>query len=178
MKKHRVRLILILLPAILVMAFAGRAQAAAILLHDPHVVLDELGLTAEVRAGLQAFSDDGLEITLDGVAVSLFRDGDPVDLANGPTTLNDLPFFDLPASLGDGDFLGNSLLFALIGLAPAASYTLLFDVQFTGDGLSDAVLGDLTFSTPAPVPEPGTLLLVATGCGLIYQHRRKRHRAM
>jgi hypothetical protein len=170
MKKHRInRLIRILLPAILLMAFAERAQAAAILLNNISVVVDQLNLTASVSAELQPFSNDGNDLFLEGISVNV----------NGPGgfQLDDSPFFlGLPAFVPGNGAPIFSQLFVLSGLLPATTYSGLFAITFIGDGASGSVLGNFSFATQAPasVPEAGTLLLVATGCAVLYRQRRNR----
>ena len=176
-KHHATRVIPILLLAGLMIGVADRAQAAAILFANIHVVLDATGTTAEVIADLQAFSDDGNDVFLDGINVGLSENGEPIeDLFAGPPALDDLPFYvGLPLSVSNGQVLNNSLLFILSGLVPDTGYSGFFDVQFTGDGISGASRGDFAFTTLATtVPEPGTLLLLASGCGLLFRRGRKR----
>jgi hypothetical protein len=187
MEKHRVaRLIRLLLPAVLMMTFADRAQAAAILLlGNVEVLVGPAGTTAEVRGDVQAHSDDAadlfvLEFSLDSLTVGLSENGGPpAALIGGTPALDDTPFlFGLPATLLAGETLTDRTLFFLGELVPGSNYQVTIDIGYSvgGQASLDPAGAVRDFTASAAVPEPGSLLLVVTGGGLLYRQRRKRTR--
>lgn len=172
------RLLRVALAAAFILTFAGRASASSIVLSNLHVDLDETGLIASISAGLEAHSDDGSDVFLDSLSVSLFEDGVSIaDLFSGVTLLDDLPFFSLPFSLPDGGILPEgTLLFRITGLIAGATYTGSFALsQFGQDDPLAVQEFEFTSSAsgPAPVPEPSTLILTSIGmAGLL----RKKYR--
>ncbi len=183
MRTHRVsRPLSIILTAVVVAAAASGADAAALRLQDVQFPVDDVTLTATFSAGLEADTDDGSDIFLDGLSVDLAQDGTFLDLFAGPTLLDDLPFFlDVPPTLADGETLPVSLLFRHTGLTAGATYTGSFALLFSAgldSGLftAPALFSFSTAEAPAPVPEPATLILMATGLGAtgLLQRRRRR----
>jgi hypothetical protein len=168
----------LVLVAALALAAASRTEASVLLLSDVHIEVDVIALTATVSASLEADTDDGSDLSLDGLSVDLRQDGTFLDLFAGPTLLDDLPFLVLPASLADGHGLPVSPLFHLTGLAPGATYVGSFALQFS-TGLEAGLFSapePLSFSTAASVPEPATLFLMATGLGATGLAQRRRRR--
>jgi hypothetical protein len=173
-KRHVTCVVRFALAAVLSLGIAGRASAASIALTNVRVELDLANLVASVTGGLEAHSGDGSDVFLDGLSVSLAADGvDIPDLFAGPTLLDDLPFFGLPASLPDGGSLPDtSLLFRLTGLKPNADYTGSFYLfQFSPLGFPEALEAPQTFAF-STVPEPATLLLTGICAGLAVGRRR------
>jgi hypothetical protein len=166
------RLTRLALAAAFTLAFADRAAAASLLLSNLQVEFDETGLIASVSAGLEAQSDDGSDVFLDSLSVSLFQDGEAIpDLFFGPTQLDDLPFFALPLSLPDGGILPDAtLLFRLTGLIAGASYTGSFALSQFGQD-DPLVSQDFAFTANAPVPEPSTLILTGFGMAALLRKR-------
>jgi len=169
------RLIRVALAAALTIAFADRAAASSILLSNLQIEFDESGLVASISAGLQAQSDDGSDVFLDSLAVSLFQDGEAIpDLFSGPTQLDVEPFFALPFNLPDGGILPDAtLLFRITGLIAGASYTGSFALSQFGQD-APLVSQDLAFTANAPVPEPSTLILTGFGMAALLRKRLKR----
>ena len=162
--------------AALLIGLADRASAGPITLSDVQVQLDIANLTASITAGLTVDTEDGADVFLDGLGVSLSRNGIPLDLFAGPTLLDDLPFFSLPLSLSDGASLPSmTLLFRLTGLALNSSYSGSFELfQFGVDGPEPLLTVPQDFSFATPVPEPGTLWLLAAGASALACRRRRK----
>jgi hypothetical protein len=166
--------------ALVVLSLCGAARASAdsIALSNVQLELDLVTLSASISAALEAHSDTASSVFLDGLSVSVFQDGVPVDLSAGPTTLDDLPFFtNTPPFLQDGGTLGPVVLFRLLGLVPDASYTASF---FLSEGVDPLEIPsqDVFFTVPpssgaTPVPEPASLLLLGMGAASLWGGRRR-----
>jgi hypothetical protein len=172
---RRLSLFRIALAVAIALTLADRASAAPILLSNLQVDLDQVGLVATVRAGITAQAD----VFLDALTVDLSQNGSPIaDLFAGPTLLDAQPFFDLPFSLLAGEIIPDgTALFRITGLVANAAYAGSFALlQFDPDGASILASRSFAFSTvPAPVPEPATLLLFASGVGATgWLERRRR----
>lgn len=167
-----------LLAALFTVSGSNSVSADSLTLSDVLVEFDAATLSASVSAGLQAHSDSGSDVFLDGLSVSLFEEGVPIDLTAGPILLDDGPFFaNTPPFLADGGLLPPVVLFRLLPLTPGASYSLSF-LLFQG-GAPLVVSPDLGFVAPqdpsaAPVPEPTTLSLVALGVAGLWGGVRRR----
>lgn len=163
----------LVLAAAFVMAVAGSASADFITLTDVSVNLDFNSLVATVSAGLEAHSDTaGGSISLDALSVSASQDGSPLDAAS----IDDLPFFlNAPLTMQDGDAIAPIELFRLTGLTPGSSYTGSFFLQ-EGDTPLESPPQVFAFDVPAtaPVPEPGTLMLLAIGVAALVARGRQR----
>jgi hypothetical protein len=158
-------------------ATADRAAAGPILVSDLQVDVDLPGLMATVSVGLQP--GEGGEVFLDELAVSLFQDGVSIDdLLEGAPLVDFDPFFSLARELPDAGLPVGTILFRITGLALDSNYTGLFALsQFDSDFNSTPLVSQaFEFSTvPAAVPEPATLLLMATGLGATgWLERRRR----
>jgi hypothetical protein len=109
MKKRPITaLIQIMLPAILLMGSAGRAESAAIFINQVTVSYDQVSLTAEVSADLQLLESD----------VDFFLDGLTVNPLEGSA---DFAVDDLAAPFGlllPANGTVSTFLFVLTGLAP------------------------------------------------------------
>jgi hypothetical protein len=166
------RLIRVALAAAFTFGLVDRAVAAPILLSNLQVHLgedDELGLVADITAGLEAQAND---VFFDGYQVILEQDGTSIDPYAPPIVFIDSPFysrFSLPA----GDSLpDDTLLFRIGGLTAGATYTgsiALF--QFEIDGSIPALDPQAFEFTAAPVPEPGTLALTGLGAAALLRRR-------
>jgi hypothetical protein len=147
----------------------SRASADAITIHlggvsaladDSIVIPGTIGTTVSFLADLDN-SDNGVELFLNGSNFNI----------DAPLTLNDLLFTNFPASIPAGAS-ADGILFTVDlpqGLAPgfySGSYTILGGL--TPDDFDE--LATIPFQIDAqpavsPVPEPGTLVLLATGAG-------------
>ena len=106
----------------LTLGVSGRAGADSLLLSNVQVNLDPANLFASISSGLEAHSDTGDDVFLDGIDVTLLQDGQAVDLFAGTTTADFDPFFNnTPPFLSDGGTLAPVVLFRILGLVPGAS---------------------------------------------------------
>ena len=165
------------LALVFVVVGASRAAAGPIILSDLEVQLDPVGLIATVTARLEAQSD----VFLDALSVELSQDGQQIaDLFAGPTLLDVQPFFNLPYLLGAGEVLqSGTVLFQITGLVANATYAGTFALfQFDPlDGSAISLASEAFSFSTAPVSEPATLLLLASGLGAGLLERRRRRQA-
>ena len=152
------------------LAVAQVAMADSIGLSAVTVNVNSVAGTATVSAALQAHSTSSSPVSLDDISVSLFLGNTVVDLSGGGTVSLDLTgFLALPLTLDDGASLPSSQLFGFGGLTPG-SYTGSFfisEVDANGTPTPLETPGqDFAFTvdqTSSTVPEPSSILLLATG---------------
>jgi hypothetical protein len=95
---------------------------------------------------------------------------------DSPLTLDDSDFFSFPLSLDPGDsFTGALFTVTLPADNLFQTYTGSFEILGGADGLTFDTLATTGFQLN-PTPEPGTMLLVATGLGLLafVMHRKRQ----
>lgn len=108
-------------------------------------------------------------------AAPIFLNSDSFTIDN-PLTLDDSDFFSFPLSLDPGDSYTGALF--TITLAPALAqgdYAGSFEILGGADGSAFDTLATTGFQV-SPTPEPGTMLLLATGLGLLafVMYRKKQ----
>lgn len=169
------------LAAAFLVGLASRASAEAIVLSNVNVVVDPLSRFATVSAGFEAHSDSGLDISLDGLDVSLSQDGVPIpDLSTGPVVLDESPFFvNAPLSMADGSVFPSIDLFTLTGLTQGSTYTGSFSIiEMIGGMPQPLEIPPQTFAftvgASQNVPEPGSVWLLGTGVALLAGRLRRR----
>jgi hypothetical protein len=123
----------------------------------------------------------GSTLTFDATVSAPSTNGAPVFLnsdnytIDSPLTLDDSDFFSFPASLDPGDSYTGAL-FTVTLPADIAFQTYIgsFEILGGADGLASDTLATAGFQVN-PTPEPGTMLLLATGlCLLAFDMHRKR----
>jgi hypothetical protein len=174
------RLIRVALAAAFTIAFADRLVAAPILLSHLQIHVgedDELGLVADITGGLDA---QAFDVFFDGYQVLLEEDGTSIDPFVPPIVFVDSPFYSLFSLPAGASLPDDTLLFRIGGLTAGTRYTgsiALF--QFEMDGSIPALDPQaFEFTAPAPVPEPGTLVLTGLGAAALLRRRRtltRRH---
>jgi PEP-CTERM motif-containing protein len=149
---------------LLLSASVASATTIGISLASP----DETATTGDVLSFMATISNSG--------ASSIYLNADS-HTEDAGLTVDDSPFFsNFPISLNPGDS-ATAVLFAVTVTGGPGVYSGFFDIQGGTDPSALDVLGDAPFKvtvTPAAqaVPEPSTILLMATGVvGLI--RRRK-----
>lgn len=128
----------------------------------------DLNLSAPTQSGISgstlSFTATVFAPSTNGATIFLNADSFNVD---GPLTLNDDGFFfDFPFSLDAGDsFTGVLFTVNLPTNVAPGSYDGSFQIFGGEDGSAQDLLDTVTFevNTSSAVPEPGTLLLLATG---------------
>ena len=99
-------------------------------------------------------------------AAPIFLNGDSFTI-DGPLTLDDSDFFSFPLSLNPGDsFTGALFTVTLPADLAYGDYTGSFEILGGADGSTFGNLAATGFQI-APTPEPSTMLLSATGLGLL-----------
>ncbi len=167
MKKSALSLSTLLFALVLLVSSRAFADTISLSLTNP-VQSGALGSPLTFTATVTAPNSNG-------AAVFLNSDSFSVD---SPLTLDDSGFFGFPLSLNPGDtFTGNLFTIAIPSVAATGTYSGVFDILGGADGGASDDLGEATFQVNAqsPVPEPGNVLLVATGlAGLAFAGFRKR----
>lgn len=152
-----------------VFVFAALLAVPSRVLADTIVIPGTIGTTVSFP----------VELDNTGNNVDLFLNGSSFNI-DSPLVLDDLLFANFPASIPAGA-TADGILFTVdlpLGLTPGlynGTYTILGGL--TPNDFSD--LADITFQIDAqpaasPVPEPGTLVLFATGVGALVTAVRRR----
>jgi hypothetical protein len=107
-------------------------------------------------------------------AAPIFLNSDNYTI-DSPLTLDDSDFFSFPLSLDPGDsYTGALFTITLPSVLAPGDYTGSFEILGGADGSAFDTLATTGFQV-SPTPEPGTMLLLATGLGLLafVMHRKR-----
>jgi hypothetical protein len=172
------RLIRVALAAALTIAFADRAVAGPILMSNLTVQVGEdadLGLVADFTGGLQT---QPFDVFFDGYQLSLEENGNFIDPFAPPIVVIDPLFspFSPVFRLAAGNSLADdTLLFRIGGLRAGVTYTAsIAFFQLEMDGSFPELVPEtfeFTPGSPAPVPEPSTLILTGFGIAALLRKR-------
>jgi hypothetical protein len=99
-------------------------------------------------------------------SAAIFLNADNFTL-DSPLTLDDSDFFSFPLSLDPGDSYTGSLFTVTLPIGtPLGTYTGSFDILGGADGGASDDIASTDFQVTA-TPEPGSMVLLATGLGLL-----------
>jgi hypothetical protein len=124
----------------------------------------------------------GSTLTFDATVSASSTNAAPVFLnsdnytIDSPLTLDDSDFFSFPLSLDPGDSYTGALFTVTLPADIAfQTYTGSFEILGGADGSALDTLATTGFQV-SPTPEPGTMLLLATGLGLLafVMYRKRR----
>lgn len=107
-------------------------------------------------------------------AAPIFLNSDNYTIES-PLTLDDSDFFNFPLSLTPGgSYTGALFTVTLPSVLAPGDYTGSFEILGGANGSAFDTLASTGFQV-SPTPEPGTVLLLATGLGLLafVMHRRR-----
>jgi len=107
-------------------------------------------------------------------AAPIFLNSDNYTIES-PLTLDDSDFFNFPLSLTPGgSYTGALFTVTLPSVLAPGDYTGSFEILGGANGSALDTLASTGFQV-SPTPEPGTVLLLATGLGLLafVMHRRR-----
>ena len=150
-------------------SFTIHLGGVSALADDPVVIPGVIGTTVSFPVELDN-SDNSVELFLNGSNFNI----------DSPLVLDDLLFANFPASIPAGG-VADGILFTVdlpLGLTPGiynGSYTILGGLTANDfDELATIPFQIDAQAATSPVPEPGTLVLLATGAGAFATFARRR----